>query len=184
MSTLTDRPNSALIVIDVQNGVVDGAYQRDERVANMAIAVDRARAAGVPVIWVQHSDDGLLKDTDDWQIVAELTPAADEPIVHKNYRSSFEQTNLDDLLSQRTVGHLYICGAQTNYCVRNTIHAGYERGYDITLIRDAHTTSDDVYEGRLFYTAESVVTEANVNFFSYDLPGRTIRTRAAAELFA
>ena len=183
MTTPTNHADSALLVIDVQIGVVADAYQRDERIANIALAVQRARGAGVPVIWIQHNDEHLLRDSDNWLIVPELEPAPGEPIVHKSFRSAFEETTLESLLEDLGSGHLYICGAQTNYCVRNTIHAGYERAYDITLIHDAHTTSDDSY-GQWSASAEMVINDANLTYYSYDLPGRVVRISAAAELFA
>ena len=55
MTTLSDRPNTALVVIDVQNGVVAEAHERDAVVANISALVDKARGEGVPVVWVQHS---------------------------------------------------------------------------------------------------------------------------------
>ena len=73
MSTLENRPATALIVIDMQNDVVGGAFRRDEVIANIRSLVDRARAEGVPVVWVQHSDDGLVRGSEEWHLVPELT---------------------------------------------------------------------------------------------------------------
>lgn len=95
MSKFADRSNSALLVIDVQVGVVGEAYERDLKVANMAKAIDKARAASVPVIWVQHSDEELVLESAEWEIVSELTPLESEPKVRKIYRSSFEETILE-----------------------------------------------------------------------------------------
>ena len=86
MTTLADRPNTALIVIDVQNGVVAGTHDRDGVVANINALVDKARAEDVPVVWVQHSDDGLEQDSEDWRIVAELSPGDGEPVVQQELR--------------------------------------------------------------------------------------------------
>ena len=72
MTTLPDRPNTALVVIDVQNGVVAGAYERDAVVANIGTLVDKARDEGVPIVWVQHSDEGLEKGSEAWEYVPEL----------------------------------------------------------------------------------------------------------------
>src|SRR5438270_6209031 len=90
MTTFTDRPNTALLVIDVQNDVVKAAHNRDGVVATIATLVDKARAGGVPVVWVQHSDDHLPRDSEGWQYVPELARDADEPLIHKNYGDSFE----------------------------------------------------------------------------------------------
>lgn len=104
MTTLHDRPNTALLVIDVQNGVVAGAHRRDEVVANIDTLVGKARAEDVPVVWVQHSDDQLKRDSESWQYVPELVRRDAEPLVHKNYGDSFEDTDLEALLAERGVG--------------------------------------------------------------------------------
>src|SRR5215831_16141113 len=104
MTTFANRPNTALLVIDVQNGAVAGAHERDAVVANIAGLVDRARAEDVPVVWVQHNDAGLVRGTDDWQLVPELIPGEDEPLVEKTYGDSFEDTNLESVLSDLAVG--------------------------------------------------------------------------------
>ena len=74
MTTLENRPNTALLVIDVQNGVVGGAHERDTVVANVGSLVGKARRERVPVVWVQHSDEGLARGSKEWQIVPELAP--------------------------------------------------------------------------------------------------------------
>jgi nicotinamidase-related amidase len=142
MTTLNDRPNTALIIIDVQNGVVKDAYDRDAIVGNMAGAVDKARVAKVPVIWVQHINEGLVKDSEAWRIVPELVPKPGEPIVEKFYGDAFEETVLEALLADLRVGRLVIAGAQTDACIRSTLHGAFTRGYDVTLVGDAHTTDD------------------------------------------
>ncbi|HEX3567903.1 MAG TPA: isochorismatase family protein, partial [Acidimicrobiales bacterium] len=142
MTTLQDRPNTALLVVDVQNGAVGHAFNRDAVVANINSLVGRARTAGVPVIWVQHSDEGMPRDSDAWQYVAELEMGPDEPVVHKSYGDSFEETDLEEVLAQRGVGQLIVTGAQTDACIRSTLHGAIVRGYDATLVGDAHTTED------------------------------------------
>src|SRR4051794_41187451 len=108
MTTLQERPNTALLVIDVQQGVVAAAHERDTVVANIAALVDRAHAEGVPVVWVQHSDEGLETGSDDWQYVPELPRRDSEPLVHKNYGDSFEATDLEQVLAEAGVGHLVV----------------------------------------------------------------------------
>src|SRR6202030_3926942 len=122
MTTLENRPNTALLVIDVQNGVVEGAHERDAVVANVATLVEKASHEGVPVVWVQHNDEQLVRGTDRWRIVPELTPADAEALVEKNYGDSFEETNLASVLAGLGVGRLFIAGAQTDACVRSTLH--------------------------------------------------------------
>lgn len=183
MTTLTDRPGSALLVIDVQNDVVAQAFKRDEVVGNIATMVSKARAASVPVVWVQHSDEGLERGSTAWEIVPELVPTEGEAIIHKNYRSSFEATDLEDVLAQLGAGHLYVTGAQTNFCVRNTVHAAFERGYDITVIGDGHTTSDESWNG-MELKADTIIDDFNLGFWHYDLPGRSVRLIKTADALA
>src|SRR5262245_33643968 len=129
MTTLDNRPNTALLVIDVQNGVVAGAHERDNVVANVASLVDKARQERVPVVWVQHSDEGLPRESDEWKIVPELAPADAEPLVEKNYGDSFEDTTLETVLFDLSVGRLVVVGAQTDACIRSTLHGAMVRGY-------------------------------------------------------
>jgi nicotinamidase-related amidase len=114
MSTLSDRPNTALVVIDVQNGVVSEGYERDQVVANISTLVGKARAGGVPVVWVQHSSEDLPKDSDNWQLVPELKRDESEPLVHKTFADSFEDTDLEDVLAKAGIGRIFVSGAQTD----------------------------------------------------------------------
>src|SRR5262249_23739061 len=142
MTSLNDRPNTALLVIDVQNDVVGEAWNRDGVVANIGALVDKARAEQVPVIWVQHADENLPQGSPGWEYVPELTWLDDEPVVHKGYNDSFEDTDLEARLAERKVGRLVVTGAQTDACIRSTLHGALVRGYDATLVSDAHTTED------------------------------------------
>jgi len=154
--------NSAVVVIDVQRDVVANAFRRDEVVANIASLVERARKEGAPVIWVQHSDDELVKGSEGWAYVYELRMADDEPVVHKQFGDSFEGTNLDELLQERGVERLVVCGAQTDACIRSTLHGAIARGYNATLVSDAHTTDECTWATPPL-TAEQVI--AHTNFY-------------------
>jgi nicotinamidase-related amidase len=182
MSSIPGRTNSALLVIDVQVGVVSDAFDRDKIVANMANAVLKARSAGVSIIWVQHSDEGMPIDSADWEIVPELKPFDGEEIVRKLYRNSFEATNLEEILSKLKVGHLYITGAQTNNCVRFTCHGALDRGYDVTLVEDAHTTSDYQWDSGTI-SASVLIDDLNASMHGMGLPGRTSKITTVKELF-
>ena len=182
MTTLA-RPNSALLVIDVQNQVVEGAFNKDAVIVNINNAVHKARAAGVPVVWIQHSDDWMPIGSEDWKIVPELSPLDSEIKVGKLYRNSFEATDLEDVLAKLNVGHIYACGAQTNNCVRHTGHGALDRGYDVTLIEDAHTTTDYKFEGQAI-SAEVLVDDLNASFSEDELPGRKANVVTVDELFA
>lgn len=181
MTTLPDRPGTALLVIDVQNGVVKGSPRRDEVVANIGSLVDRARAEDVPVIWVQHSNDrGLKQGSEGWQYVPELTRRADESLVHKRYGDSFEDTDLEAVLAERGVGRLVVSGAQTDACIRSTLHGGFVRGYDVTLVGDAHTTGDLTEYGAP--APEQVIAHTNLYWGFQSAPGRSAGTVDTAEV--
>jgi nicotinamidase-related amidase len=180
MTTLPDRPNTALLVIDVQNGVVDTAVNRDGVIANIATLVGKARAGNVPVIWVQHSDDDLARGSAEWQVVPELPRLDAEPLVHKNYGDSFEATDLEDVLAERGVGRLIVTGAASDQCVRSTLHGGFTRGYDVTLVGDAHTTVDLTEYGAP--PPEQVIAHTNLYWSYQDAPGRTAGTVTTDEV--
>ena len=174
MTTLANRPNTALLVIDVQKGVVDGNHQRDAVVANVGSLVEKARRERVPVVWVQHSDEGIARGSDSWRIVPELTPGNAEPLVEKNYGDSFEDTTLETVLSGLGVGRLVVVGAQTDACVRSTLHGAFVRGYDATLVSDAHTTGDQTAWGAP--PPDQVIAHTNLYWKYQGAPGRKAGT--------
>jgi nicotinamidase-related amidase len=180
MSRFADRSNSALLVIDVQNGVLAGCHRREAVVGRIAELVERARVEGVAVIWVQHNSDGLVAGEDPWRIVAELAPDASEPSIQKRYGDCFEETELEEVLAGLAVGRLVVVGAQTDECVRSTLHGAFVRGYDTTLVGDAHTTEDHSPWGAP--PPEQVIAHTNLYWNEHAGPGRTAETVAAAEL--
>jgi nicotinamidase-related amidase len=171
VATFENRPNTALLVVDVQNGVVAGAHARDAVVANVGSLVEKARQAGVPVVWVQHTDEGLARGSDKWRIVPELKPSEGEPLVEKSYGDSFEDTPLESVLSQLGVGRLVVAGAQTDACIRCTLHGAFVRGYDTMLVTDAHTTEDLTAWGAP--PPAQVIAHTNLYWKHQSAPGRT-----------
>ncbi|GAA1634778.1 cysteine hydrolase family protein [Kribbella alba] len=171
MSTLSDRPNTALMVIDVQKGVVTGTHERDVVVANISSLVDQAREEGVPIVWVQHSSEQLPKGSDSWEYVPELVREEAEPLVHKTFADSFEDTDLEDVLAAGGIGRLVVTGAQTDECIRSTIHGAFVRGYDVTLVGDAHTTEDQTEWGAP--PPDKVIAHTNLYWQYHTAPGRT-----------
>jgi nicotinamidase-related amidase len=147
----------------------------------VARTVERARAEGVPVIWVQHSDEELTYGSPQWQWVPELVPAEGEALVHKKFNSSFEQTELENELAKLGATHLTLAGAATNWCIRATAYGALERGYDLTLVEDAHTTGTLELDNGTTIEASKVVDELNVCMTWVSYPGRTNGT-ATAEL--
>jgi nicotinamidase-related amidase len=171
MTSLRDRPNTALLVVDMQNEVVAKAHRRDDVIANIDALISQARAVGVPVIWVQHSDDNnLVMNTDGWKYVPELQRREPEPLVHKRYGDSFEDTSLEPELARLGVGRLIVTGAQTDACIRATIHGAFARGYDTVLVSDAHTTEDLTAYG--LPPPDKVIAHTNMYWTWQGGPGR------------
>ena len=180
MTTLANRPNTALLVIDVQIGNLEGAHQRDAVVAKVSDLVERARRERVPVVWVQHSDEQLEKGSEGWRIVPELKPADTEPLVEKHYADSFEDTTLETVLSGLGVGRLVVAGAQTDECIRATLHGAVVRGYDAILVSDAHTTQDHTEWGAP--PPDAVIAHTNLYWTYHRAPGRTAGTVTAEDV--
>lgn len=174
MSTLENRPNTALLVVDVQTGVVAGAHARDQVVANIASAVETARRQGAPVIWIQHVSDELPSGSEAWKIAPELAPAEGESLVEKRYGDAFEETSLEALLADLRVGGLVVAGAQTDACIRSTLHGALARGYDVTLVSDAHTTEDLSKWGAP--PPDQVIAHTNLYWKYQTAPGRSAGT--------
>ena len=170
MATLVDRPNTALVVIDLQNDVVANAYRRNEVISAVKTLIERARIVETPVIWVRHADEELEAGSKAWQIVAELAPLPEEAIVEKGYRDAFEGTDLEQVLSRLRVGKLIVTGAQTDMCVRSTLHGALARGYDAMLVGDAHTTVDMTEHGAP--PPEAVISHTNLYWSNQRAPGR------------
>ncbi|MFD8722829.1 isochorismatase family protein [Streptomyces sp. NPDC059629] len=180
MTTLQNRPNTALLIVDVQNGVVDGSHNRDEVIANINTLLAKARSETVPVIWIQHSSDELKPDSAPWQWVPELIREAAEPLVHKRYGDSFEDTELESVLAERGVGHVVVTGAQTDACIRSTLHGAVARGYDATLVGDAHTTENLTEYGAP--APELVISHTNMYWSWQEAPGRKAGTTDTADV--
>lgn len=174
MTTLDHRPNTALLVVDMQTGVIATAHARSEVVAHVATLVEKARRAGIPVIWIQHSDEQLAKGSDEWRIAPELAPQSGEPLVEKHYGDAFEATDLEAVLSARQVGRLLVAGAQTDACIRSTLHGALARGYDVTLVSDAHTTEDRTTWGAP--PPDQVIAHTNLYWTYQTAPGRKAGT--------
>jgi nicotinamidase-related amidase len=174
VTTLQNRPNTALLVVDVQIGVVEGAHRREAVVANVGSLVERARQERVPIVWVQHSDEGLARGSDEWRIVPELTRRDTEPLVEKSFGDSFEDTDLEAVLAGLGVGRLIVAGAQTDACIRSTLHGAFVRGYDAVLVGDAHTTEDLTQWGAP--SPDQVIAHTNLYWSYQTAPGRTAGT--------
>ena len=132
------------------------------------------------MIWVQHNDDGLPRGSEEWEMVPELARGDSEPLVHKSYGDSFEATELESLLAEREVGRLIVTGAESDACIRSTLHGAFTRGYDVTLVGDAHTTGDKTAWGAP--SPEAVIAHTNLYWRYQSAPGRTAGTVDTAEV--
>jgi nicotinamidase-related amidase len=180
MTTLPSRPNTALLVVDVQVGVVAGSHERESVVGNIAALVEKARREGVPVVWVQHFDDNLARGSEKARIVPELAPAETEPLIEKGYGDAFEETSLESVLAGLGVGRLVVVGAQTDACIRSTLHGALVRGYDSILVGDAHTTEDLSKWGAP--PPGQVIRHTNLYWAYQTAPGRTAGTVKTGEV--
>lgn len=181
MTTLTDRPATALLVVDMQRGVVGQAHDVERVTANIASLVERARSVSVPIIWVQHSSDDMPEGSEAWEYVDDIQRADAEPLVAKRYCDSFEETDLESVLAEHAVGRLIVTGAQTDACIRATLHGALVRGYDTTLVSDGHTTKDMRDWGSPI-SAEQAIAYANMYWSFSAAPGRTCSTVATADV--
>jgi len=179
MATIRKGNKAVLMVVDVQNGVMSDAWDAPRVVRNVARTIERAREQGVPVIWVQHSSEELPRGSQPWKWVPELVPAQGEALIHKNFNSSFEETALDDELARLGATHIALAGAATNWCIRATAYGALDRGYDLTLIKDAHTTGTMDLGNGTKIEASTVIDELNIAMTWLNYPGRTNGTATA-----
>lgn len=182
MATIRNGNRAALVVVDTQVGVVAEAHDRDAIVGRIADLVARARAGGVPVVWVQHHDEELVEGSASWQLAPELTPLVNEARVGKSFNSSFQQTTLEDTLARAEVSQVVLCGAATNWCIRATAYSALERGYDLTLAGDAHTTSSLALGPDRTLDAADIIGELNVGLSGVSYPGVANQVSPTAQI--
>ena len=182
MSTVRPGDQAALVIVDVQVGVMAESWEASKVIRNVARATERAREAGIPVIWVQHQAEDLPRDSSAWQLVPELVPALEEQRIYKRFPSSFEATDLEDCLARIGATHIVLAGAQTNWCIRATAYAALDRGYDLTLLKDAHTTSSIDLGNGSKVEASGIVTDLNVTMKWISYPGRKSGTADTEEM--
>ena len=182
MATVRKGNKGVLLIVDVQVGVMSGAWEASRTIKNVSRAVERARAHGVPVIWVQHSDEELSYGSAEWQLPSDLVPVEEELRIHKQFNSAFEQTPLEQELADLGATHIVLAGAATNWCIRATAYGALERGYDLTLVKDAHTTGTMKSEDGTRIEAAIVIHDLNTVMAWVSYPGRTSGTATADEV--
>ena len=171
MATVREGNKPVMVVVDVQVGVMKEAWEAQRVIKNISRVVERARSKAVPVLWVQHSNQELPIGSGQWEWVPELVPAEGEALIHKKYNSSFEQTSLDSVLATLGATHIVLAGAATNWCIRATAYGALGRGYDLTLVKDAHTTESMQLDSGLRIEAETVIQELNIAMKWLEYPG-------------
>ena len=182
MATVRKGNKGALLIVDVQVGVMREAWDAPRIIRNVAAAVDKARVAQVPVVWVQHSDEQLVLGSPEWEWVPELAPLEGEKRIYKNFNSSFERTELEEALESEGISHIALAGAATNWCIRATAYGALERGYDLTLVKDAHTTGSIDLENGEKIEAPSFINDLNIAMTWLDYPERKNTAAGLAEI--
>ena len=182
MAIVRNGNKPVLLVIDFQVGVVKNAWDAPRIAANIARAVGRARAQGAPVLWVQHEHDEMPQGSPQWQFVPELVPAAGETRIYKRYSSAFEETPLEQELARLGATHVVAAGAMSTWCVRAACYAALDRGYDLTLVKDAHTTDSMTRADGSVIEARGIVDDLNVAMTWLEYPGRKTQAFAVDEL--
>ncbi|GAB2471971.1 cysteine hydrolase family protein [Xylanimonas ulmi] len=175
---MTER-RSALLIIDLQVGVMPGCHDGEGVLSRVRTLVSRARDEGVAVVWVQHHEPGLEVGSAGWQLAGGLQIADGEPLIRKAYRDAFAETPLTEVLGSSSIGRLVIVGAQSDYCVRTTAQAAAARGFDVTLVSDAHTTTDSEWGG-VSISGEQIIAHTNRYFAGLRYPEREFAVAPAS----
>ena len=144
MSIILDPSNTALLVIDVQNGLFSRPtpiYKAEELLENINSLSNQFAQTGGPVFFIQHSNQKLLqRDTENWQFHPDLKISEDDLVIHKTHGNALEDTELKDQLDARGIKNLLITGLVTNGCVKATSIGGHDLGYRVVLVEDGHST--------------------------------------------
>jgi nicotinamidase-related amidase len=139
--------SKALVVIDVQKGMFGEPdyppHEGEAVVDRIAALIDRARVAGTPIFFVQHSgdqDDSLFPGKPGFPFHDKLAPRDSDDVTVKTKSSAFHGTDFDARLKKVGIDHLIVTGMQSEDCVDSAVRGAYERGYKVTLVSDAHST--------------------------------------------
>ena len=135
--------NPALLIIDVQRGLFEKElpiYDEDRLLANINLLADKAHAAKVPVFWVQHcSEKTLVEGTDGWKLHKAFIPSKADNFIRKHHGNAFQDTPLKAELDALHVRTVVVAGLVTHGCVQHTCNGAHELGYDVILVKDAHS---------------------------------------------
>ncbi|MGI8968716.1 MAG: cysteine hydrolase family protein [Chloroflexota bacterium] len=172
--------HSALLIIDAQVGLLDGAHQSDRVVERIAGLARRARTAETPIVYLQHDgdDDGsLAPGSPGWRIHPALAPQPEDAVLRKRASDSFFETPLAEVLRNSAIDRLIVTGMKTEMCVDTTSRQAVSRGYDVLLVSDAHTTTDsDVL------SAEQIIAHHNDTLDDFGTDDHVVTVAPAAEV--
>jgi nicotinamidase-related amidase len=172
---------TAVLIIDMQQALCSGedtAFGIDNVIEKINALSGRARASGTPVVLIQHEEDeGPLQfGREGWALAGGLLTAAEDIKVRKRTPNSFHKTDLHQLLQERAVSRLVICGLQTEFCVDTTVRQALPLGYSVTLVADAHSTTDGALR------AEQVIAHHNRTLRWMTSYGPRMEVKPAAEV--
>lgn len=162
---------TALLIIDIQHALCQGdeaAFDIDRVIDRINSVSAKARAAGLPVVLVQHEEnEGPLQfDSEGWQLAGGLVTQAADLRVRKTATDAFHRTELHALLQQRGVDHLIVCGVQSEFCVDSSVRGALALGYAVSLVADAHSTIDNSVLSAAQISAHHTATLANVSSYA------------------
>jgi len=172
----------ALLIIDMQIGSFKLSKRHDEVgvVERINQVADFFRQNHKPVLFIQHDgtkENYLHSGTEDWKILSELRQEAVDFYIEKEANDSFYKTNLSTLLEQLKIDHLYITGCATDFCVNATVHSALVKDFNITIVKDCHTTAD-----RPTIKARENITFHNWLWENLTPTNGIIRTRNSSEI--
>ena len=193
---------TALLVINVQRALFEPTprpHEADAVLARIHALTVQARAAGVPVVWVQHESVGppqaqipqgegrkyrpepanhaLAHGSEGWALPAVVQAEPGDHFVRKTTPDSFLRTGLADWLAARGIRHLVVCGYASEYCVDTSTRRAAGLGLAVTLVADGHTTHDKPHASGAMIRAHHNATLPGLTSF-----GPLIRAVAAAEI--
>ncbi len=167
---------TALLIIDVQQGLCEGpgkAFASQEVVAKINAVSGKVRAAGMPVVFIQHeSAAGYLEfGSREWQLAEDLHAEPSDFRIRKTTPDSFLRTDLATMLQAQSVAELIICGMHTEFCVDTTTRKALALGYPVILVEDAHTSA-----GNAYLTPRQVIDHHNATLTNISSFGPKVRT--------
>jgi nicotinamidase-related amidase len=174
------QKKTAFVIIDMQIGLLAECAQERETLDHINVVLGRARDNSIPVIYVQHDGpkgDSLEPGTPTWHIHPDIEPRANEPVVRKASPDAFFETTLQQELEARGVQHLVVAGGQTEFCIDTSVRRAASCGYDVTLVADAHTTSD-----RERWPATQIIALHNETLDGFWAGERRVRVKPADEI--